>query len=249
MASEADENSSPMASLTSDGDEEESIRLPHGKLYPLNSRRLIAVYLWHIAEALSLPSTGSVQVVVSEYKEVKLSLMDYSWVFVEAPVSRLTKDISECGGLCQEAHARSQQLREDLESVVQDLRKQQSEVSRLTEALEGARSEGMDTLESQLKEEKSKRERMCQMHCQLTWRGCWRRWKVRSHNCGKGLLSLGFLPQGDGVWVGHLMTPHTQLQNHLWAISPKWAYPTVPTPRHRHWLQSKYQPWLSLRQV
>ena len=59
MASETDQNSSPMAGLTSDVDKEESIGLPHGKLYPLNSRRLIAVYLQHIAEALSLPSTGS----------------------------------------------------------------------------------------------------------------------------------------------------------------------------------------------
>ena len=49
----------PMAGQTSDVDEEESIGLPHGKLYPLNSRRLIAVYLRHIAEALSLSSTGS----------------------------------------------------------------------------------------------------------------------------------------------------------------------------------------------
>ncbi len=180
-----------MAGLPSDVDEEESIGLPHGKLYPLNSRRLIAVYLRHIAEALSLPSTGSadevrqliegklqetrevsnVQVVVAEstIKEVKLSLMDDSGVFVEAPVCRLTKDTSECGGLRQEleeAHARNQQLREDMESVVQDLRKHQSEVSWLTEALEGARSEGMDTLESQLKEEKSKRKRMWRMHCQ-----------------------------------------------------------------------------------
>ena len=56
MVSETDENSSPM---TSDVDDEESIGLPHGKLYPLNSRRLIAEYLQHIAEALSLPSTGS----------------------------------------------------------------------------------------------------------------------------------------------------------------------------------------------
>ena len=48
-----------MAGLTSDVDKEESIGLPHGKLYSLNSRRLIGVYLQHIAEALSLPSTGS----------------------------------------------------------------------------------------------------------------------------------------------------------------------------------------------
>ena len=114
---------------------------------------------------------SNVQVVVAEstIKEVKLSLMDDSGVFVEAPVYRLTKDTSECGGLRQEleeAHARNQQLREDMESVVQDLRKHQSEVSRLTEALEGAKSEGMDTLESQLKEEKSKRKRMWRMHCQ-----------------------------------------------------------------------------------
>ena len=37
MASETDESSSPMAVLSSDGDEEESIGLPYGKLYPLNS--------------------------------------------------------------------------------------------------------------------------------------------------------------------------------------------------------------------
>ena len=76
------------------------IGLPRGCLYPLNSKRLVAVHLKQLAETLRLPTTGApdeirqmidgklqetrevgnVQVVVAEANlvETKLSLMDDS---------------------------------------------------------------------------------------------------------------------------------------------------------------------------
>lgn len=41
-------------------DVEEAVGLPHGRLYPLNSKRLTAAHLRQLAEALKLPTMGAV---------------------------------------------------------------------------------------------------------------------------------------------------------------------------------------------
>ena len=107
----------PGSGQSSSEDPDKEIGLPQGKLFSLNSRRLIAAYLRHIAGALGLPSSGSadevrqliegkiqssreegsVQVVVAEafVKEVKLSLVDDSGVFLEMEPLRLRKEVAE----------------------------------------------------------------------------------------------------------------------------------------------------------
>jgi len=141
--------------------EGEATGLPRGKLYPLNSRRLVAAYLRQIAETLGLPTAGSadevrqliegklqetrdvnnIQVVVAEatVREVKLSLMDDDGVFVETPaVSRLAKETTVSEELCQEldeAHMRNEDLQTELTVTVQELDRQRAEVTRLTEEL------------------------------------------------------------------------------------------------------------------
>ena len=155
MSSESEENKTGEVGA-------ESCELPHGKVLPLNSRRLISTHLKQVAEKLELPTTGSadqicqliegklqesrevsnVQVVVQEstFWELKLSLIDEEGVFLETdPLARSVEDAtSEQEALSEaltEATQRNTTQSEELNNTAQLLEEEKRRTADLEEKL------------------------------------------------------------------------------------------------------------------
>ena len=167
--------------MSDDSDSDVGRVAPSGKLLPLNSRRLTAAHLRHIAGAMGLPSTGSadevrqliegklgderevrnVQVVLEEASvlNVKLSLTDEEGVFLEAePLQRPLEalvDPAEWENKLSEAEAQNTGLTAELTELQGALTAQKEEVARLQEELLAkSDSEAVKKLKSDLQNQK-----------------------------------------------------------------------------------------------
>ena len=163
-----------------------------GKLLPLNSRRLTAAHLRHIAGAMGLPSTGSadevrqliegklgderevrnVQVVLEEssFLSVKLSLTDGEGVFLEADSLQKPLDASvdsaELERKLGEATAQNTDLTAELVKLQGALTAQEEETARLQEELRTkSDSEEVKKLKNDLQKQKEKSKQQWQMSC------------------------------------------------------------------------------------
>ena len=137
------------------GSRGDDVTPPLGKLLPLNSRRLTAAYLKHIAQSLELPTAGSadetrqlidgklqetrdssnVQVVVDETASitVKLSLMDDEGIFHEAaPFDKPAKEPHPDDDVLQrlaDAEQKNEQLTADLAAAQEKLDQERAETT------------------------------------------------------------------------------------------------------------------------
>ena len=163
-----------------------------GKLLPLNSRRLTAAHLRHIAGAMGLPSTGSadevrqliegklgderevrnVQVILEEssFLSVKLSLTDGEGVFLEAdPLQKpldASVDSAELERKLGEATAQNTNLTAELVKLQGALTAQEEETAQLQEELRTkSDSEEVKKLKNDLQKQKEKSKQQWQMSC------------------------------------------------------------------------------------
>lgn len=173
-------------SKSEDGLRGDDVTPPLGKLLPLNSQRLTAAYIKHIAQSLE-PLTGgsadetrqliegelqesrdsaNVQVVVDETASVtvKLSLMDDEGIFHEAaPFDKPAKGSQPDDDVLQrltDAEQRNEELTLALAATQDDLNQERAETARLKEELRLlAASSEVSKLKDELKRER--RESAC----------------------------------------------------------------------------------------
>ena len=178
--------------VDSEGESRDTISVPRGRALPLNSKRLTAVHVRQLANALDLPTSGSVdqlwqlvegklmsesgrevcnvQVIVQETAkfESKLSLVDERGVFLETMPHTSTGEeaSSELEVALEEATQQNTELSAELESVRNLLEKEKEHTASLTERLETATTdhEGSSSEVSKLKAElKAEKDRAKQL--------------------------------------------------------------------------------------
>ena len=169
-----------------------SRELPHGRVLPLNSKRLTSAHLKQVAEKLELPTTGSadqirqliegklqedrevsnIQVIVQEstYRELGLSLIDEDGVFLETdPATKSEEDAALELAELTEANQRTTTLSEDTARLLEEERKRTAELKSKIAEYEGAEGHGdmkeIKKLKSDLKAAKDKAKQMWTLSC------------------------------------------------------------------------------------